>query len=357
MTNSKEHKIAKCLGIWLLMFVLSAVLAALISVIINLLAGKVYANMTSLYAYIMFLLVSVAYCVFLESRSLESMGFVPQCWAKKFAKGAAIGVGVCFILILMLLLSGNVEITRNHEFNFLLMLGWIGGYMIQGFSEEVIFCGYLMQSLRRVGTTGIAILFSSLFFALAHVFNAGMNWLALFNTFLIGLFMALLMALYNNIWLVGGFHAFYNIAQVNLLEISLTGHSLSKASFMLVTPSASANIFGLNDYGLVGSRVTTLAFIILIIILTFRYLRSNNHRGQVAAGGTALLNNNLIDEANTERASDLNYDPSDNSSDNIMSAIKSNEIINTDSHAAETKQSSENPTKSNKKITIKRRRR
>lgn len=95
----------------------------------------------------------------------------------------------------------------------LILLLYFVGFMIQGFEEELICRGYMMYGLSKIKSTFYAIMINSLFFALLHIGNDGVNFLAIANIFLVGIAFSLFAIYFDDLWVASGIHLMWNFAQ------------------------------------------------------------------------------------------------------------------------------------------------
>ncbi len=152
-----------------------------------------------------------------DRRPLSSLGIgVAPGWRLDFGKGiglAAILLGVVFLISLA---SGGIAVVGFQRpappdqalVPYLLIA--IVALISVGVYEELMFRGYILQRLNEKTGPLVAVIISSLIFALLHVTNPGANFLGLVNTWFIG---ALLCSLYfrsRSLWLPIGFHFGWN---------------------------------------------------------------------------------------------------------------------------------------------------
>lgn len=92
---------------------------------------------------------------------------------KKIAKSYFVGTGIavillCIIFVLSIFSGAVVYYGKNDDINIILILAYLGGFIIQGAMEEIMCRGFLMNSLLYKIPTSIAILISSIMFAFPH---------------------------------------------------------------------------------------------------------------------------------------------------------------------------------------------
>ncbi len=143
------------------------------------------------------------------------IGFVPG-WRLDFGRGIGLAALLLAVVFLISLASGGIAVVGFQRpappdqalVPYLLLA--IAALIAVGVYEELMFRGYILQRLNEKTGPFVAVIVSSLIFALLHVTNPGANFVGLINTWLIG---ALLCSLYfrsRSLWLPIGFHFGWN---------------------------------------------------------------------------------------------------------------------------------------------------
>ncbi len=204
----------------------------------------------------------ILYCRIFEKRRADTLGFVKKGAVPQYLIGAALGIGTFAAAYGLCALFGSIELTDNiGGFSVVTLILYFVGYLIQGMAEEVFCRGYLMTSISRKYSTVTAVLVSSAVFALLHCMNPGLTLLALFNLFLFGVFMALLMLRYNNIWIAGALHSLWNFAQGNLFGVQVSGTVNETSVFSSAADESMAWLNG-GSFGLEGGVAVTLVLVL-----------------------------------------------------------------------------------------------
>lgn len=207
------------------------------------------------------------YCRFFEKRKSDTLGFVKKNAVPQYLIGAALGIGMFAAAFGICVLFGSVEITGVlNSCSFVTLLLFFVGYLIQGMAEEVFCRGYLMVSISRRYSVITAVLVSSVVFALLHAMNSGLTLLALFNLFLFGVFMALLMLRCNNIWIAGAMHSLWNFTQGNIFGVQVSGTSTATSVMTSAADESMAVING-GSFGLEGGLAVTFVLLAGCVLL------------------------------------------------------------------------------------------
>ena len=193
-----------------------------------------------------------------EKRKITTLGFYPNNLLNKYALGFLIGITMLSLSALIIILSGNVEITPgtfkiSNIFPFLVViLSWI----IQGASEEILLRGFMMPILTKRFNIWVGILGNSLIFASLHLGNPGVSSLAIINLILFGVF-ASLYTLYNgNLWGICAIHSAWNFTQGNIFGFLVSGTHAPWDKIIFVNYETN-NIINGGAFGPEGGRSAT----------------------------------------------------------------------------------------------------
>lgn len=96
-------------------------------------------------------------------------------------------------------------------------------FALAGFLEELLFRGYLFQTLMQAVTFLPAALILSAFFAVAHFSNPNTTTIGLVNVGLAGLWLSFAYLKTRNLWLPTGLHIGWNFSQTTLFGYPTSG--------------------------------------------------------------------------------------------------------------------------------------
>jgi hypothetical protein len=171
--------------------------------------------------------ISVAGYLFLvrlvERRWPAELGFRNA--ARGLTVGAAAGMGLITIVVLLMWLAGSYRITGSDGgidwWTPLLTLG-LGAAI----SEEIITRGVIFRLTEEGLGTGWALGISGLFFGAAHIFNQGATvWSSLAIAIEAGLLLGILYHVTRSLWPCIGLHAGWNFAQGTIWGVPVSGAS------------------------------------------------------------------------------------------------------------------------------------
>ncbi|MCS4474457.1 CPBP family intramembrane metalloprotease [Clostridium botulinum] len=218
------------------------------------------------------LVITILYCKFIEKRNLESMGIVKKKIAKSYFVGTGIAVILlCIIFVLSIFSGAVVYYGKNDDINIILILAYLGGFIIQGAMEEIMCRGFLMNSLLYKIPTSIAILISSIMFAFPHFFalfqsNIIVAIVGIVNLLLFSTVVSLLMIKYNNIWVSCAVHSIWNFILSIIIGINLSG-SNSASSVFKFNANENMKLLSGGTYGIEAGLICTIVLILFAIVL------------------------------------------------------------------------------------------
>jgi hypothetical protein len=184
-------------------------------------------------------------------------------------------------ITLLTIVSGANKLSANSGVDYGLISLYFFGFLIQGMSEEFIFRGYFMTTMGGSHSPYIAVAISSAAFGIAHSANPGISPLAMFNLIFYGVFAALYMIHFDNIWGVCGIHSMWNFTQGNIYGISVSGNNRTES--ILTTASESSNdILTGGEFGIEGSIFTTVVLLAGTVIILLLQKRKEQAEAQAA---------------------------------------------------------------------------
>ena len=215
----------------------------------------------------------------IEKRSFSSIGFNKNNWLKKYSLGFLIGLAMMSIIVLILLPFGYITIEKNPiqpvgvsaiASVLVILFGWI----IQGATEEIVTRGWLLNVLSTKYNIGVGLLISSTLFGLMHLTNPNVNYIAVINIILVGLFYGLYVIKTNDLWAVCGMHSAWNFAQGNIFGFKVSGLDVSVGSLidlnLVGSDFVTGGIFG-PEAGITATFILLASIGILLFIDKKRY--------------------------------------------------------------------------------------
>lgn len=139
---------------------------------------------------------------FVEKRSISSIGFWRNQWIRKYLRGALIGFVFISIPVMLLLLTGNVQLQMQHitPTAILGIVGSLVAFLVQGATEEIVVRGWLFPVLSVRSRIWIGIVVTSFLFGFLHLLNPGITILSISNIILVGVFAAFYVLKDSSLW-------------------------------------------------------------------------------------------------------------------------------------------------------------
>jgi membrane protease YdiL (CAAX protease family) len=211
---------------------------------------------------------------FIDRRSLQSLGLAFNINAvRDLFVGLVLSGFMVAIIFVILLISGLIEIQR---------IGWaaegispiletllyfLGIGLAVGWSEELVFRGYLLQNLRDGTGMLWAVSVMSVFYGIVHMTNPNGTWLAGLLITIFGFLRILPWLRTGQLWFGIGMHAGWNFFQGPIAGFGVSGYSM-EALFELKV-SGTDWITG-GEFGLeAGVAVLPALFLGLVIVYAY----------------------------------------------------------------------------------------
>ncbi|HJS28020.1 MAG TPA: type II CAAX endopeptidase family protein [Anaerolineales bacterium] len=167
---------------------------------------------------------------FADRRSFASLGLWRNRRSVRDLVAGFLIAGLMIGLMFLIELLGGWLVVRDLAFShtpvwmiLLQMLAMFLGFVLVGWSEELLFRGYWLQNLSEGLGLGLGILISSVLFSLAHLGNPGFSAGALAGLFLAGLFFAYSLLRSGNLWLPIGLHIGWNFFEGPIFGFQVSG--------------------------------------------------------------------------------------------------------------------------------------
>lgn len=232
-------------------FVLSAFVSLVVATVVGWLCGK-----------------------FLEDLPIKTLGWVfNRTWIKDYFLGLALGGIAITIAVILAIPSGGISLmlNQNDSANTILLTFATSFlvFFVAGAFEEVLFRGYILQTLIRANLTGFGILITSLFFAIVHNGNPSANFISFLNTFIAGIWFGIAYLKTRSLWLAFGLHLSWNWLQGAFFGINVSGLSQIAPNPLFRAVDQGPTWFTGGHYGVEGGIICTIALLISTTIIWF----------------------------------------------------------------------------------------
>lgn len=162
-------------------------------------------------------------------------------------------------------------------------LGWARPQALEGFSpalvplaaasalfnvlaQQLLLCGYILQTIRSAAGFPAAVVVSSALFSLYHAGAFQGAWLPALNVFAAGVLFCLAYRITGNLWLPWAMHFAWNLLLGPVLGLTVSGTGELGLGWSLFTFDGPALFTG-GGFGLEGGLVVTATTAILVVVL------------------------------------------------------------------------------------------
>ncbi len=181
--------------------------------------------------------------------------------------GFIIGFFILFFGFSFLLIFKQISFVESN-FNLKKIVFSVILFTIVAFTEETLFRGYILKNLIVSFNKYIALIVSSLLFALAHGANPNISWLSFFDLFLAGIFLGISYIFTKNLWFPIALHFSWNLFQT-FFGFNVSGQDMySIIEFKI----AENNLLNGGNFGFEGS-ILSIVFQIIFIVIIWSYYR------------------------------------------------------------------------------------
>ena len=231
----------------------------------NMLVGDVFDAQTitliTYYGYIIMAGVALLYWKLIEKRPLSEM--VLTKYFGNYFIGVIIGAILLAVSVFAIVLTGNMEyhgVFDNADILMILLL--IGGFIVQGATEEILCRGIVLHALKEKAPVWIAITVSTIMFIMPHwssLFAGGMIYgvIGVTNLVMISIIFSLLTIRFTSIWAACGLHSFWNAILYCILGLNLSGNDETVTAIFHMQ-SVGENIWNGGKYGIEASIITAV---------------------------------------------------------------------------------------------------
>lgn len=207
---------------------------------------------------------------FIDKRPFDSVGLTFKApAAKDLLLGSGLGFGMMTVIYLTEYSAGWIVIEyRNLQITEI--LGIFGNsfflYVVVGYGEELLFRGYILQSLAEGTNKIIAIVVFSILFGFMHGGNPNVTVFAIVNIILAGIWLSVAYFKTQALWLPIGLHFGWNFTQGFIYSLPVSGTTSLKEQIGTAIVTGPEWLTG-GAFGPEGGALATLVVIIGTIIL------------------------------------------------------------------------------------------
>ncbi|WP_283680110.1 type II CAAX endopeptidase family protein [Lentilactobacillus sp. Marseille-Q4993] len=214
--------------------------------------------------------------VFRNNHQIAAVDFTD--WPK-YLKGLLGGAGLFgLVWIASVLLKGySVSWVFNFGKTGIILL-FFGGFLIQSFFEEVLCRGFVLGYFLTKHRVVTGVVVNSFVFAVMHLGNSGVTWLAGLNLILFSVVMSFVRLVWGNLLINGAIHGSWNFAEGVLFGTSVSGTPNIAGVWQSHETSASSLING-GEFGLEASFICFVVYAVVLYWLVIKYKNNKKHEG------------------------------------------------------------------------------
>ncbi|MEP7037828.1 MAG: type II CAAX endopeptidase family protein [Acidobacteriota bacterium] len=211
---------------------------------------------------------------FLEGLPFRALGcWFTKNWFRDLIFGLLLGAVSLLFAAFVGMIFGGLRFQLNQENGQSAILLTLGVsllvFVLGAAGEELFFRGYMLQTFARAKLAWLAIAFTSLFFASAHLGNPSANYISTLNTALAGIWFGIAYLKTRNLWFVFGLHLMWNWVQGAFLGLPVSGITeLTTAPLLRVSEFGAKQITG-GDYGIEGGIACTIAIVFSTVLIWY----------------------------------------------------------------------------------------
>ena len=234
------------------------------------------------YGYIIVIGITLLYWKLFQKKTLSEMGITGR--FGNYFIGAAAGVLLVGISVLAVILTGTIKyhgVFKSIDFAVIFLM--LGGFIVQGATEEILCRGVVLFSLKDKTPLPVAIGVSTLVFMLPHLSTLTDGkpvfvLIGILDLILISIIFSLLTIHFNSIWAACGLHSIWNYILYSILGLNLSGND-TKTAAIFDMRSVGENVLNGGEYGIEASIITAAVLAVsavLLFILSKRKQKDNS---------------------------------------------------------------------------------
>lgn len=160
-----------------------------------------------------------------ERRGLTELGIgFRQAWGGHLAMGAFVAAMLVAVIYIVGLLTGWVQFEGSQAATPVGIVGTLVLLLLMASAEELLFRGYILQSLERSSGAVVGVGVSSFLYALLHLGNPDADLLAFIGILAHGIFLCTLLLMTRSLWLPIGFHWAWNVFLGVVFGLPVSGY-------------------------------------------------------------------------------------------------------------------------------------
>jgi membrane protease YdiL (CAAX protease family) len=200
-----------------------------------------------------------------DKESIISLGFYPTALYKEIIAGIVTGAVLTSIGFFILIITHEIHWISNRiePANLIFSLCI---FISVAIGEELLFRGYILNNLSKLVRPNIALILTSLLFAILHFVTETISWVSFGNLFLAGIILGLPYIYTKSLWFPISMHFSWNFFQGPIFGFNVSGNETYS---IIQHTRVEETLLNGGDFGFEGSVVSLI--IQSVAILTIRF--------------------------------------------------------------------------------------
>lgn len=186
-------------------------------------------------------------------------------WSRDLIFGSMAGSLSLILAVLIAIAGKGLHLSVSANLAWFPIIRAIGGlavlFFVAALAEEAAYRGYPLQTLTRAKLITLAIVLTSVPFALIHWKNPGATIVSTLNTALAGVWLGVAYLKTRSLWFPLGIHWSWNLVQGPMFGLAVSGLNLSSHTVLHATDKGPAWLTG-GRYGIEGGVACTIALLL-----------------------------------------------------------------------------------------------
>ena len=203
----------------------------------------------------------------IDRQQLTDLGFTsPRGHFRDLGFGLMLGAVSMSLIFLGLAGTGQIVVIHNRFLNHHLPGSLLSGlllFILVGLREEIFSRGYCLSVFRSMGRL-LAVLLSSLIFALLHLPTPHFNSVSFVNILLVGILFSVMAIQTGNLWMPIGYHITWNYFQGNIYGFPVSGQAFVGLYTIQIRHH---NLLTGGLYGPEGGVLTTVVLMLGLVVV------------------------------------------------------------------------------------------
>lgn len=207
----------------------------------------------------------------IETREMTELGF-SHAWSE-FGIGALLGFGLITLVIVLLWLLGDYQVT-GLQVVFLPLFGALLGALTSAWVQELIFRAGIYRITEEWLGTWWALVISALLFGLIHLTSAGATLIsALAVSLEAGILLGAAYTLTHRLWMALGIHMAWDFANDGIYGVGVAGQTGARLSGLLQAKLSGPVLLTGGTLGVEASIITLIVMLIAGLALLWMAYR------------------------------------------------------------------------------------